>query len=88
MKASVVTCAAALAGLVVAISGPASAQTCLATCNTAHDQCASAGKNETICLNAWHQCRTGCSTSAAPKLQVTRPSANTVVIKTVPAKKP
>ena len=85
MKALIAACAAALAGVVSGVAGPAAAQACLSTCNTAHDQCTEAGKNDTVCLNAWHQCRTGCATPS--KLQVTRPSPNTVVIKTVAAKK-
>ena len=90
MKASAIMLATSLAGTVFAAASPAAAQSCLSTCNAANDKCSSAGRDDTVCLNAWHQCRVGCNTPrAAPaKLQVSRPAPGTVVIKTVaPAKK-
>ncbi len=80
-----VLAASGLLSTTATAAGPA----CVSTCNTANAQCRQAGKNDNACLYAWHQCKAGCSAPAATpaKLQVTRPSANTVVIKTTaPAK--
>lgn len=79
MKLSWIGCAVVGTALISSVPAAAFAQSCVSTCNTAHSQCSEAGKNETVCLNAWHQCKVGCS---QPKLQVSRPAPNTVVIKT------
>ena len=83
MKLSSIFGVLAASGLLSTAAAAASGPACVSTCNTANAQCRQAGKNDTACLYAWHQCKAGCSAPAAPaKLQVTRPSANTVVIKT------
>ncbi len=76
---------AVMSVLATAAAASAAAPNCIATCNTANAQCRQAGKNDSTCLYAWHQCKVGCTTPATPaastKLQVSRPAANTVVIK-------
>ena len=71
-----------------ASAGEASAaQSCVANCNAANMQCSQANKDQTVCLRAWHQCKVGCSTSAAPPaLTVTQPKPGTVVIKSAAPK--
>ena len=86
MKVSAIGGLLAAAGMLGAATGATAGSSCTATCNSANAQCLQSGKNDTVCLAAWHQCKVGCATSAAPaKMQVTRPSPNTVVIKTTPA---
>ena len=86
MKLSAICGAVAAAGMLSSAGAALADAQCAATCNAANAQCRQAGKNDTVCLSAWHQCKVGCTASAAPaKLQVTRPSPNTVVIKTTPA---
>ena len=83
MKLSATCGMVASTAMLSAATAAAAQSSCIANCNAANAQCRQAGKNDTICLSAWHQCKVGCSTPAGPaKLQVTRPSANTVVIKT------
>ncbi len=86
MKLSAICGVMAAASMLTSAGAALADGNCTATCNSANAQCRQAGKNDTVCLSAWHQCKVGCATPAAPaKMQVTRPSPNTVVIKTTPA---
>lgn len=81
MKLSAIYGVLAATGM-LSTAAAAAGPNCIATCNTANAQCRQAGKNNSSCLYAWHQCKVGCSAPATPaKLQVSRPAANTVVIK-------
>lgn len=88
MKLFILVGVSAAAVYVSSAGAAAAAASCTANCNAANLQCSSSGKDQSVCLRAWHQCKVGCSTSAAPaKLTVTQPTPGTVVIKTAkPAK--
>lgn len=82
MKLSMVAGFAVSAAVLSSAGSASAAASCVANCNAANMQCSQANKDQAVCLRAWHQCKVGCSTSAAPPaLTVTQPKPGTVVIK-------